>query len=353
MKQLARVVGLVIVVAGSARAHVGASVAKASYLHPAAPGRVGAGTDGGSATDYSKYVPEEANASYRIDWADGDADPTGRFTFYYLDHAISDAVSAEQVEQIGKLVRDVKGRDAAGIFVACSCEADAGVECPKVDGGARWCDNFVDWDTSGLTDGAYWIAAVNNDPPFHVYNLSFAPVRVHHGAAKPPVVIVVRPDGLLDADRSYRVAVVAVGTGAMTLQLAYGQNDVKKVLGPVSSIAKQLPAVAGAEGLVGYEWAIAEIPNGSYFVRATVTDGSGQSYADSRYGLAVYHAPGDDGGATPADLAVTGADMAKMENPAKGCSCAVGGAGGGGGGLALLLLLVAAWRRFSPASGGR
>ena len=36
-----------------------------------------------------------------------------------------------------------------------------------------------------LAPGEYWIAAVNNDPPFHLYNLSYAPVRVSHGTARP------------------------------------------------------------------------------------------------------------------------------------------------------------------------
>lgn len=292
--------------AHSARAHIGASVAKANYLHPAAPGTLTV-IDGGVHYDYSSYVPEEADASYLITWTDGDTDPTGKFTFYFLDHCVSDALDADQMEMVGTIVHDTRGREARNVYVACDCDADAGVKCPDINDagptGERWCDNFVAFDTSALTDGEYWIAAVNNDPPFHVYNLSEAPVRVHHGNKPPPVVIITRPDGLLYADRSYETQFIALGTGPLTLDLSYGDNSVDKVLGPTMGLAKAIPVTRRPDGTTAWIWDTSSLANGNYFLRATLKDAvGGHSYTDSRFPLAVFHPPALDGGA-PLDAA--------------------------------------------------
>ncbi len=315
MGRLAAVAPLVLV-AGAASAHVGAVVAKANFVHPLA--LVTSTPDGGGATTWS-YAPEIADQSYHIDWTDGDVDPTGKFTFYYLDHGVSDAVSADDVESLGTLVKDTLGRDAATIWVSCMCIMDAGVQCP--DAGVRRCDNFVDWDTSAVPDGAYWIAAVNNDPPFHVYNLSPAPVIVSHAGKPPPAVVVVRPDGLGSASRTYDIQVVAVGTGAMKMDLSWGPNTLMDVLGPTHAIAKAVPVAPGADGTTHYLWDVSALPNGNYFVRASVTDDNGQSYSDSRFAEAVFHPAGDDGGAPP-DLAAAAADGDVLKlPPPSGCSC--------------------------------
>src|SRR5262249_18348120 len=154
------------------------------------PPQMGLDGDGGLRWN---YVPEEADKVYTISWKDGDTDPTARFTFYYIDHSFADAVSYQQVPLVGTVVRDVQGRDADGVYASCTCtpNPDLGVSCD--DGGTRWCDNSIDWDTSQVPDGVYWLVATNTDPPYFVYNQSSAPVRVSHGASKPPVAIVLRP----------------------------------------------------------------------------------------------------------------------------------------------------------------
>jgi hypothetical protein len=336
---------LLMGVGAPARAHIGASVAKANYTHPQDPWTV-ITTDGGAVSyDYSRYVPEEStDGKYLLQWTDGDVDPTGKFTFYYFDHDVSNAVTAAQVEMLGTIVHDTQGREARSIYVACYCDADAGVKCPDINDagptGARWCDNSVEWDTSGLPDGEYWLMAVNHDPPFYVYNPSNAPVWVHHGAPKPPLVIVTRPDGLGSADASYTAQFIIHGMGALTLDLSYGENQVDKVLGPTTSLVKALPVTAGADGLTTWQWSTSQLPNENFFLRATVKDAQGAvSYSDSRFPLAVYHTPLDDGGA-PRDMALPAADLAAPVQPPRG-SCAVAGRPDAAGALLVAAALAA------------
>jgi hypothetical protein len=330
--------------APAAHAHIGASVAKANYYHPVPPGLAFA--DGGMV--YT-YTPEEADASYHIDWQDGDVDPTGNFTFYYLDHGVPENVSAADVEANFPVVVDTMGREARRIFVACMCIVDAGITCPDLDGGARWCDNYVDWDTSAVPDGVYWLAAVNHDPPFYVDNLSYAPVRVRHAANPPlPVGIVIRPgDGsLAEADRNYHVVAIATGTGGLTFDFAWGPDLPMQALGPTTSIQKGLAIAEGADGTYGFDWDTSQLPNSSYFVRLTVHDANGTSYTDSRFGVGVYHDVGDGG--PPQDLSAGSDGSIELPPPKMGCGCALG-ARPRGPAIALVLgMVVAALRRRRP-----
>ena len=327
-----------VVVAAPAAAHVGAVPAKADFVHPAAPELRG------SPMRWALTV-EEADQSFLVDWRDGDLDPTGKFSFYYLDHGPSDGVTTRQIEQLGQPLRDVKGREALDVYVSCVCDADAGVACP--DGGQRWCDNSLRWDTSALPEGVYWIAAVNHDPPFLVHNVSSAPVRVRHGGKPIPIVVVLKPDGLLAADRTYRIQLLAAGTGALTVDLAYGTNEEDRVLGPTVTMVKGLPYQPGADGSFQYDWDVSLLRNGNYFLRAAVKDQHGSSYSDSRYGLAVFHrAPADAGPDAATDGAVDAAAAIDAAATPKKGGCAVGGSlpERGRAGLALLLLAALATR---------
>ena len=301
-------------VGGAAHAHIGAIVAKADYLHPLGPTQIPL-ADGGVGW---VYTPEEADASYHVSWMDGDTDPTARFTFWYLDHGVSDAVSADQIEATATMITTTDGSAAAGIFASCSCDPDAGVKCAVLpDGGVRACPNDFVWDTSQLKDGVYWIAAVNNDPPYHVYNLSLGPVRVAHSAKKPPIVIVVSPDGLGAADTSTDVQAIVVGTPPMTLALAYGQNDLMQVLGATNPIAAAMPVTLGADGVTHYAWDVHALADDNYFVRATLADANGSTSSDSHWGQAVYHA---------LDAGTIDGGRVIIVPPAapKGCGCALG-----------------------------
>jgi hypothetical protein len=291
---------------------------EARFLHPAAPAVIV--LDGGATLSYLGYLPETADAYYHIAWDDGDFDPYASFTFYYLDHLVSDAVNAEEILTIGAPVVDILGRPAANIAATCSCDSDGGFICPDL--GARWCENFIDWDTHAIADGSYWVVAVNDEPPFFVYNASLAPVRIAHGARLPPAVLVELPDGLGHTDTSYRIEAIAIGTGTMKLDLAWGDaSDPATVLQPVHPIASGLPVVIGSDGMTGYDWDVSGLDDGAYFVRATLTDDNGTAFSDSRYPLDVFHDHPADLAFSPArDFAIPISDGGMN---ASGCSCAI------------------------------
>ena len=251
--------------AGSAGAHVGAVVSQAAFCRPPPPAHQA--TDGGLVF---RWAPEEADSRYRIAWLDGDFDPTGRFTFYAVDHQVPIAVDTSVIDGqggndpgIGRVLKTTDGREARDLWVSCSCEAEdaGGGECDGglpglcADAGARWCDDRIEWDTGAVADGVYWIAAVNNDPPYHVYNTTAAPIRVAHGPRRPPVVIVIRPDGLgAGVDRSYDISALVAGEPPLTIDLAWGINDLDRVNQPLHPIASGLPAVPGPDGAFHYGW---------------------------------------------------------------------------------------------------
>lgn len=318
-------------------AHQGAVVAKAEMCNP--PGPLQTPTDGGIDYHYEPaYVPEEADQHYRFSWVDGDQDPTGRFTFFYVDHQLPAAVPPDAVDgqngqtPIGKIIRTTGGKEARDIYVSCACAqrdaatgpCDGGTVPDCSDGGARWCDDTLDWDTSAVPPGVYWIAAVNNDPPYHVFNMSEAPVRVTHGGHKPPVVQVVRPDGLGGGvDQSYRVVAIVAGTGALTMDVAYGINLPSDVLKPVTVVARKVPIQPAPDGTVTWDFDVSKLPNNPYFVEITVTDDTGAStYSDSRYYLSVFHRAPPADLAAPRDLAAAPSDLGLTTQPG---SCAAAG----------------------------
>ena len=341
------VVAALVLAPRPARAHLGAIVARATLISP--PPLVQTGDDGGLRF---AYLPEEADKSYRLAWQDGDIDPTGRFTFYYMPQQLNAAADATFVDGrdatymptgtpgFGTIVRTVDGREARDVFVTCACAAqdagqdphDLGAATGCTDGGPRWCDNSLDWDTSQIPDGVYWIAAVNDDPPYHTYNTSDTPVRITHaGGHKAPVVIVARPDGIgPGADVSYPISLVVAGEGALSLGLAWGISSVNSWQKPVHPIADKIAVTPGG---VTYTWDTRALDSDVYFVAATVTDDSkAATVSHSRYALSVYHHP--DAGITPLDAGR--ADLGAAIKPGA-CACALGGRGGTGGGSALLI----------------
>jgi hypothetical protein len=352
--------------ASPALAHTGAVVAKASFCNP--PGPIATPSATGFDYHYAPtYVPEEADRHYRFAWKDGDQDPTGKFSFFYFDHDLPSAFPPESVDGVkadgtstgtppeGKIIRVVGGAEARNIYVSCACiaedggqsECDAGTLPNCADGGPRWCDNYVDWDTSQLADGSYWIVAVNNDPPYHAYNVSEAPVRVRHGAHALPAVIVVQPDGIGQADDHFQVVAIVAGTGPLTMDIAYGINTPAETERPVHLVASGIAITPAADGTVTYEWDTSKESNAPHFVQVKITDGSGaSSYSDSRYAVSIFHRPSDDGGAP--DLGSSGplgGEDAGTSGPGgmKSGGCATGGGdrlGSGFVGLVGLFSLV-------------
>lgn len=332
----------------AARAHVGGAVASAKFCRPPPPAPLPDG-DGGLRF---QYEPEEADASYRIAWEDGDNDPTARLTLYYLARQAPTRVTAVEIEAEGRVVRTVGGGEARGIYVSCACAAEdgGGATCGGdaspvcFDGGPRECDNTVEWDTSEVPEGVYFIAAVNVDPPFHLYAMSAAPVRVSHGGRKPPAVVVMRPDGSeVTADASYRLGLLVAGQGPFTMDISYGRNTLLNVGDPPLPMVRGAPAVVGADGLVEYLWDTSAVEPGMYYVEVTVTDASGLSTTTrSRQALSIARR-------VPARDASAFIDGGVATAPAApSCACRSAGAGAptqsATGALSSLALAVAARR---------
>jgi hypothetical protein len=294
--------------ASTAYAHSNGVISNALFSSPAAP--VITPADMGVAP----FTFASADGSFPIAWEDGDTDPTGHFTFYYMDHNPSFQVLYTDIETIAQPVKELGSADAGpvAIYAGCTCipDGDAGLSCPDL-GASRDCRNGFTWDTSGVAAGTWWVVAVNNDPPYHVYAVSGAPVRVQHGGAQlPPAALVLRPDGIGSFDKSYRVQWLATGKAPLKIDLSYGLDEPGLVLGPTMSLAKNVMAPIEPDGTQVFDWDLTGVATLKvYFVRVRVTDGDGvSSYTDSRFGLSVYHPPppgSDLSTGWPADLAMT------------------------------------------------
>ena len=322
--------------AGRARAHVGAVVAVANFTSPAAPSSIPA--DAGRIV--APYTFVTADASYTIIWQDGDTDPTGRFVFWYLDHHPTFQVSVDEIENgsVGAIKINDAINLAGGYWVSCFCSPDAGVVCPTDPRSATGnCANQFTWSTSALPAGAYWIVAVNTDPPFHVYNAALAPVIVAHGGVAPPAAIFIRPDGYGAYDTSFRAQWIATGKAPLKFDLAYGIDAFANVLDAPLPLAMGLKPIVNSDGSLGYDWDVSKLVNGnSYYLRLKVTDGNGvSSFTDSHYGVQIFHGGGTIG-PPPADMSAP-----VVTKPKSGCSVASDGDWRGPT-LALLLLVTAA-----------
>ena len=316
LMRLARlsVVAVFVCAAAIAHAHVGAQVSNAAFTSPAGP-TVMPGDN--SVTVAPGFAVATADASFHLEWMDGDTDPTGRFFFYYLDHEPSFQVLPSDLENIATPIKGLAGDGGVitdvpvAVWAGCTCVSDGGIMCP--DAGVRYCPNDFTWDTSGVAEGVYWVVAINNDPPYHVYSVGPGPVRVAHAAASPPpAAIVLRPDGFGSADDTYRVQWLAQGKEPLTFDLAYGLDEQGAVLGPVTSLGNNVTPIKNADGTYSWDWDVHGLDSLKvYFLRVTVHDADGkQSYTDSRLGLSIYH-PGPDmttaptDGGVPVDMAVT------------------------------------------------
>jgi MYXO-CTERM domain-containing protein len=337
---------LVLAVAGApARAHVGAVVALANFSSPAAPTSMQA--DAGRIV--APYSWASADQRYTVVWQDGDTDPTGRFVFWYMDHHPTFQVSVDQIEDgsVGAIQINDAINLAGGYWVSCFCSPDAGVTCPSDPRSATGnCANQFSWDTSTLTPGAYWIVAVNTDPPFHIYNAALAPLIVVHGGTAPPAAIFIRPDGYDAYDTRFRAQWLATGKAPLKFDLAYGVEAFANVLDAPQPIASGITPFVNSDGSLGYDWDVSKLTTGnSYYLRLKVTDGNGvSSFTDSHYGVQIFH-----GGGTITPPAM---DMSApvVKKPRSGCSFA--GDGDWRGPTLALLLLATVGAYFSRRRAG-
>lgn len=326
MKRPLFVLAALLSTGGLARAHVGGSVAVARFTHPADP----MVTHGEPRDTVAPFTLATADQTFTISWEDGDSDPTGRFIFYWMDHAPTFQVTIDDVTKGGlaHLIEDPINQ-ATGYYASCTCNMDLGVDCPPGSRDPKGnCANQFVWNTAKLPKGSYWIIAVNDDPPFHVYNAAGAPVAIAHGGeTPPPAAIVVRPDGIGLARTSYRLQWLAFGKPPLRFDLSYGIEEPGRASQPVGPIAMPAAATQQADGSYDYEWDLSSLPdNTAYFVRLQVTDGDGvQTFTDSHFGIKVFRS-------APADMA--------MAPARRGCDLSPGAVSGGGAAV-LTLLLVA------------
>ena len=273
-------------------------------------------TDGGDRV-YAPYTFATADASFDVEWTDGDTDPVSEHFIYYMTYAPPLALAVGDVEKLATPIPEGSG----GFWAACSCPDDFGA-CPDI--GTRDCRNGFTWDTHALPPGTYWLIAVTRDPPYDVYTVSDGPVRVAHGGALPPAVIIVRPDGFGTFDQSYTAKWILGGMDPMHVDLAYESDDDVRAGAPWMPLASDVPLVAGDDGTFAFEWNLSALQSARIFhLQATVKDATGQTVVtDSRNGVTVFH-PGDN----PDFSASTGddPDMAKaVPGGDGGCGCTVG-----------------------------
>jgi hypothetical protein len=315
-------------VGGAAHAHQGATVSKALFTSPPAPTAIT--SDAGGLT-LAPYTFATADAQFTVSWnVDLPTDPTGRFSFYYLDHMPPSAVTYDQIVTLATPIPEASDNNT--YWVSCFCSPDAGVVCP--DAGRTHCSEtqFV-WNTSALPAGSYWLIAANFDYPYKIYTVSPGPVRVAHGGATPPpAAVVVLPDGLFATDKSYTTVWLATGTPPLHFDVFYGINIDTNVLDPTTPLGQNITPIQNSDGSFSYLWDTSALPNGFYYFGVKITDGNGQStFTDSQLGENVYHPPADGGliFAMPDLTTVTppAPDLAKKVLPppdAGGCSCDIG-----------------------------
>ncbi len=317
---------------GAARAHVGANPSKATFTTPPEP--MALPVDGG--LTLAPYTFATADQNITVQWTtDFPTDPTGRFSFFYLDHEPPSSVTYDMILTLASPIPEASGDN--GYWVSCTCSTDAGVGvvCPDAGPTGRepYCGStqFV-WDTSALPAGVYWIIAANFDPPYKIYTVSQGPVRVAHGGATPPpAVTVVLPDGLFAVDKSYTTLWLTSGVPPFHFDLFYGVSDESVVLDPPTPLGTDVKPIVNSDGSFGYLWDTSALSDGLYYFGVKVTDSTGQSsYTDSQFGENVYHPP-DDGGLVivgqdsgAADLSRPDLTVVLKNDNGGGCSCELG-----------------------------
>jgi hypothetical protein len=267
-----------------------------------------------------------ADTSFDVQWSDSDSDPTGRYFFYYLDHPPPTGTSTATVAATAIALPE------PGIWSACDCIDGPMVVCP--DAGTRICPNDFVWDVSALAPGAYWLIAVDNDPPYYLYSVSESPVRVGHGGTPPPGAYFVQPNGIGSADQSYTLRWIAAGDAPLSFDLAWGANV--EPIGSPQPIASNVAATDEGGGKFSYQWDTSSLAAGDLYVQLTVRDGQGRPSVTNSLNLRVFHPGGPGDLSARPDLAV---------GPKPSSSCEVGGGGApsalfAGALLALLLWLL-------------
>jgi MYXO-CTERM domain-containing protein len=346
--------GCVLLGAAAAEAHQGGTVSKALFTNPAAPTALP--SDGGLML--APYTFASADAQFTVQWnVDLPSDPTGNFSFYYLDHMPPSGVTYDQIIVQASPIPEASGDNT--YWVSCSCDADAGVVCPDLAVRTHCSLTQFNWDTHAVPAGAYWLIAANFDYPYKIYSVSPGPVRIAHGAAElPPAAVVVLPDGLFATDKSYNTVWLATGKPPLHFDVFYGINNQTNALDAPTVLGQDITPIVNADGSYSYVWDTSALVEGFYYFGVKVTDATGQStFTDSQLGENVFHPPADGGLIFSMDSSVrdltASPDLTHrtVPSPDGGCSCGVAGDETiplAAGLLAALLLALALRSRRSP-----
>jgi hypothetical protein len=323
--------------AAPAGAHVAGVVTTATFSSPPAPTI----TMTSGVTTVSPFTFPTADTSYPLMWSESTNgnDPTGVFTFYYLDHQPTFGLTADQLATMGTPIIDqANPASPLHIYCGCTCNPDAGVGvmCADMAGTTRDCRTSFVWDTHAIVPGAYWVFSVTHDPPsISVTSMAQAPVIISHGGPAPPAALFARPDGFNSFDKSYTAQWIATGTPPLTFDLAYG--DEQSPMATPTPFASGLSIPPNGDGSYSYDWDVSTLQSlHQYYLRLTVHDGNGaKTFTDSHYAVSVYHPLTTD------DLSVVdlSTDDGALPPPdKKGCSFDPGAAGATTAPLALALL---------------
>jgi len=279
-------------------------------------------------------VGEVADSSFRISWTDFDDQATTGFTTIDI-HATR---RMPPTYRMGVAPRIEDGPDHVVIATGI----------PERDFA-----NEVEWDTSAVPSGTWFVWTVAHDDPFEMWAFARGVVSVAHGDEAPwPAVVVTRPDeGTPAADESALLRYESFdpdGTGRVTLEASRALGGGEPV-----TLASDLPADASGS----FEWDTRDVEAGDWTIKATIVDARGlTSSAYARFFVRVAHRPkgtggtggggggsggvGGDGGAIGAGGHPEGGEGA--DDAPAGCGC---GAGRADGAIGLALAVVLLGRR--------
>ncbi len=331
--------------AGTASAHVGAVVSRASFSASPPPM---AAPPSGQGLVLLPYTWATADQSYAFAWTtNNQTDPTGHFSFYYLDHQVPSQESLAVALASAQPMVDADRGGPAEMWISCTCVDMPLVQCPDAGSRAGDCGLLaMNWNTSAVPAGAYWIVAYNNDPPYQLYSTATAPVLVAHGGASPPPSVdFVLPDGIGAYDQTFLAEWVATGAPPLHYDLYYGVNDPDHVDDPVQLVGKDIAVTIGADGSVRYTWDVSQLASVQYFLQLHVTDATGQSsWADSQPVIQVLH---------PVDMAAVdlaqAPDLSMAHHAGKSGGCRFGGRASDSASTVLVFVVLLFLRRRSWA----
>ncbi|HEY0840577.1 MAG TPA: hypothetical protein VGD74_10365 [Vulgatibacter sp.] len=220
-------------------------------------------------------VGEVVDGSYRITWIDFDDQATTGETTIDV-HAIRRMPPTYRMGVVPRIDPD----DPDHVVIATGI--------PE-----RNLANAIDWDTSAVAPGTWFVFTVAHDDPFEMWAFGRGAVSVARAGEEPwPAVIVTRPDDSTPvADGSVELRYESFdpdGTGKVLLEATRSFDGQGLV-----TLAADLPADPSGSFL----WDTREVTPGDWTIKATIVDGlERSSSAFGRFFVRVAHRGGGSGG---------------------------------------------------------